>query len=103
MTRDEYDTICDWLRVKWLPIQEPSGDDIEHLAEHLSLSACELSAAVRAMSDDDAELFIELETARALYVDPIDRESGITEAKVARYPERYGRASSRTRTCRILQ
>ncbi len=45
------------------------------------------------MSPRDVDLWLEIETARDLYVDPVDRESGITEDKVARHPERYGRAN----------
>lgn len=89
MTGDEYDTLRDWLRVKYLPADYPSADDILRYDAHLSLPPAEQSAAVRAMSDDDAELYISLEVARALYRDPVDRETGITDAKVARYPERY--------------
>lgn len=85
----EYETLRDWLRVKWIPIDDPSGDDILRLDDYLALSEAEQSAALQEMTDEDAEFFIELETARALYVDPIDRESGITPEKVARYPERY--------------
>lgn len=44
---------------------------------------------IQALDDEAAELYITLLTARALYVDPIDRGSGITEAKVAKYPDRY--------------
>lgn len=89
MTDDEYDTLRDWLRVKYLPVDYPAADDILRFDKHLSLSTEEQSAAVSEMSNSDAELYISLEVARALYTDPIDRESGITEAKVARYPERY--------------
>ncbi|TAW73067.1 hypothetical protein ELI16_14525 [Rhizobium ruizarguesonis] len=91
MTRDEYDTVCDWLRVKWLPAQDPDGDDIVRLDDFHALSPAEQAGAIRAMSTDDAEFWISVETARHLYVGSVDRKSGITEAKVARYPERYGR------------
>ncbi|MDX0503624.1 hypothetical protein GOC80_13410 [Sinorhizobium medicae] len=40
--------------------------------------------------NEEAELWISVLTARALYEDPLDKRDGsITEAKVARYPERY--------------
>ncbi len=87
MLDPEYDTVRDWLRMRWIP-GDPSGDDIVRYDDYLALSDEERSSAIREMSDRDAEFYIELETARALYVDPVDRESGITEAKVARY-ERY--------------
>lgn len=85
----EYDTLRDWLRVKYLPVDCPSGDDILRYDDHLSLSPAAQSAAVSAMSEDDAELYIDIEVARVLYRDPVDRETGITDAKIARYPERY--------------
>ncbi|RVP48115.1 hypothetical protein [Sinorhizobium medicae] len=97
MADREYDTLRDWLRVKWIP-GDPTGDDIVRFDDHLSLSPAEQLTAVREMSDDEAEFWMELETARALYVDPVDRESGITEAKVARYPERYGSGFKSDRT-----
>lgn len=86
MTRDEYDTLRDWLRVKWIP-GDPSADDLA--LDYLALTDAEQADAVRGMSDDEVGFWIELETAWALHVDPVHRESGITEAKVARYPERY--------------
>lgn len=89
MLDDEYETLCDWLRVKYLPVDCPTVNDILRFDDHLSLSPAEQSAALSAMSDADAELYIDLEVARVLYRDPVDRESGITDARVARYPERY--------------
>ena len=90
MLDPEYDTLRDWLRMRWIP-GDPSGADIVRYDDYLALSGEERSAAIREMSDEDADHWIEIETARDLYVDPVDRESGITEAKVARYPARYGR------------
>ena len=84
----EYETLRDWLRLKWIP-GDPSADEILRYDNYLALTNAEQSALMRGMSGDELEIYIELETARALYVDPIDREPGITEAKVARYPERY--------------
>lgn len=55
----------------------------------LALPDDEQTAVIQALDDEAAELYITLLTARALYVDPIDRGSGITEAKVAKYPDRY--------------
>lgn len=90
MIDDEYDTLRDWLRMRWIP-GDPSGDDIVCYDDWLALPPEERSARYRHMTDDKADFWIEIETARGLYRDPVDRESGITEAKVARYPERYGR------------
>jgi len=88
MLDHEYETLRDWLRVKWIP-GDPSGDDVLRFDDYLALSDAEQSALMKDMSGNELEIYIELETARALYVDPVDRESGITEAKVGRYPERY--------------
>ncbi len=42
------------------------------------------------MSNFEIECWISLETARALYEDPLDKRDGsITEAKIAGNPERY--------------
>lgn len=90
MIDDEYDTLRDWLRMKWIP-GDPSADDIVLYDYWLALPPEERVARYRHMTDDEADVWIEIETARALYVDPIDRESGITEAKVSRYPDRYSK------------
>lgn len=89
MRDPEYDTLKDWLRMKWIP-GDPTGDDILRFDEWLALPPEERMARYRHMSPDDVDRWLEVETARGLYVDPVDREPGITEAKVARYPERYG-------------
>ncbi|PZU79050.1 MAG: hypothetical protein DI546_01695 [Rhizobium sp.] len=88
MPYEEYETLRDWLRVKYIPVDDPSGDDILRFDDHLALPLEDKGKALKVMSDEDAELFIDLDVARALYVDPVDR-GGITEAKVAKYPERY--------------
>lgn len=84
----EYEALRDWLRLKWIP-GDPSGDDVLRFDDYLALSDAEQSALMKDMSGNELEIYIELGTARALYVDPVDRESGITEAKVQRYQERY--------------
>lgn len=84
----EYETLRDWLRVKWIP-GDPCADQILRYDDYLALSDAKRSALMTGMSGDELEVYVELETARALYVDPVDRESGITEAKVQRYQERY--------------
>lgn len=86
----QYETIRERLRLKYLPLGEGfDADDIEKYERHLALSNSDRSLEVKAMGDEAAQLYIELEVARALYVPPVDREGGITEAKIARYPERY--------------
>ncbi|OCW56311.1 hypothetical protein [Hoeflea olei] len=74
--------------MRWIP-GDPSADDIVRYDDWLALPPEERSARYRHMSETDAEFWLEIETARDLYRDPVDREPGITEAKVARYPERY--------------
>ena len=88
MPDKEYEAIREWLRVKYVPVDSPSGDDILRFDGHLALSPEDQKKALQVMQDEDAELFIDIEVARALYIDPIDR-GGITEAKMAKYPERY--------------
>lgn len=90
MIDPEYDTLRDWLRMKWIP-GDPSADDILRYDDWLALPPEERGARYRHMTDDEADVWLEIETARGLYVDPVDRESGITEAKLAKYPERYGK------------
>ncbi|KQV41903.1 hypothetical protein [Rhizobium sp. Root1204] len=90
MVDDEYDTLRDWLRMRWI-LGDPSGDDIVCYDDWLALPPEERSARYCHMFEDDAEFWIQVETARALYRDPVDRKPGITEAKVTRYPDRYGR------------
>lgn len=69
MTDDEYETIREWLRVKYVPIDHPSGDDILRFDDYLALSHEDQKTALQMMPDEDADLFISLEVARALYVD----------------------------------
>ncbi len=88
MPDEEYEALRDWLRVKYVPVDDPSGDVILCFDDYLALPLVDKRKALQVMSDEDAELFIGLEVARALYVDPVDR-GGVTEAKVAKYPERY--------------
>lgn len=90
MLDPEHDTLLDWLRMKWIP-GDPLGDDILRYEDFLTLPPEERSARYRHMTEEDAEFWVEIETARVLYVDPVDRESGITEAKVARYSDPYGK------------
>lgn len=90
MRDTEYDTLRDWLQMKWIP-GDPTADDILRYDDWLALPPEERSAWYRHMIEDDADFWLEVETARGLYVDPVDREPGITGAKVARYPDRYSK------------
>lgn len=78
------------LRLKYLPVDFDLGQ-IDEYERYLDMSGDEKKTFVADMSDDEFELWNALETSRALYQDPVDRNPGsITEEKVAAYPERYG-------------
>lgn len=80
------------LKLKWLPFAE--GFVVEHVDKYesfLSLSDEEQNAFLATLVEADFEFYITLLTARAMYRDPVDRTPGsITEALVAKYPEKYG-------------
>lgn len=77
------------LRLKYVPFA-PTPEMIARVEAFLSLPYAERSHILETSPDDEAELLISLETARALYEDPLDKRDGsITEAKVARYPDRF--------------
>jgi hypothetical protein len=78
------------LKLKYLPF-EPTSELIEQAGAFLSLSDADRSHRLETSYNEEAEFLIAIETARALYRDPADRNPGsITEDKVARYPDRYG-------------
>jgi hypothetical protein len=78
------------LRLKYLPFS-PTPELIERVEAFLALSDDEQRHVLDTSYNEDAEFWISVLTARALYVDPLDRRDGsITEGKVARYPDRYG-------------
>ena len=54
MIGDEYDTLRDWLRMRWIP-GDPSGDDIVCYDDWLALPPEERSARCRHMTDDEAD------------------------------------------------
>ncbi|MBY5820040.1 hypothetical protein HFN60_31095 [Rhizobium leguminosarum] len=77
------------LKLKYIPF-EPTPELIAKAEAFLLLSDAERSRRLETAPNDEVEFLISLETARALYVNPLDRRDGsITDAKVARYPERY--------------
>lgn len=80
----------DTLRLKWLPV----GLDIETLAEYveiLDMEPADRQALEKSLPVEKQETLIEVETARAMYQPPQDRNPGsITPEKVAAHPERYG-------------
>ena len=79
----------DRLRLKYVPF-DPTPELITEAEAFLSLSDTERSHRLETAYNEKAEFLISLETARALYVDPVDRQDGlITQAKVDRHPDRY--------------
>lgn len=77
------------LRLKYLPFG-PTPELIERVEAFLSMSDDEQKHVLDTSYNEDAELWISVLTAHALYEDPLDKRDGsITEAKVARYPQRY--------------
>jgi hypothetical protein len=77
------------LRLDYLPIGFDHGQ-IDEYERYLEMSVDEQKAYVAGMNNQEYEFWNALETALALYVDPLDRQDGsITEDKVARHPERY--------------
>jgi len=77
------------LKLKYLPVDFDFGQ-IEQYERYLSMSGDEQKAFVGRMSNVEYEFWNSLETARALYVHPLDRQDGsITEAKIARHPGLY--------------
>lgn len=83
------DAAKDRLRLKYLPV-DFDLDQVDEYERYLSMSEAEQKAFVSGMSTDEYEIWNDLETARAVYVDPVDKMDGsITEAKVAAHPDRY--------------
>ncbi len=77
------------LKLKYIPF-EPTREMIAEAEAFLSASDAERSHRLESAYNEEAEFLISLETARALYEDPLDKRDGsITEAKVARYPDRF--------------
>lgn len=86
----------DRYRLKWIAdgLDEPQ---LEAYLGFLDTTDDEREIASRTVGPEELELLQALETARAMYLAPEDRNPGsITEAKVARYPERYRQPGSRS-------
>lgn len=78
------------LKLKYLPL-DFDFEKVDEYERYLAMSDDEQKAFVADMSNDEYEFWNALETARALYQDPVDRDPGsITQDKVDAYPERYG-------------
>lgn len=77
------------LKLKYLPVDFDFAR-IDEYERYLSMSIDDQQAYVSDMSNDAVEFWISLETARVLYEDPLAKRDGsITDAKIARHPERY--------------
>ncbi|TAW50580.1 hypothetical protein [Rhizobium leguminosarum] len=77
------------LRLKYVPFS-PTPEAVAEAEAFLSLSDAEQAHELEFAYNERAEFLVSLITARALYQDPLDKRDGsVTEAKVARYPERY--------------
>ncbi|OAE45437.1 hypothetical protein A7J57_00130 [Agrobacterium tumefaciens] len=82
------DAVKDRLRLKYLPF-DPTPETVADAEAFLLLSDAEQAHELEFAYNERAEFLICLMTARALYVDPLDRRDGsITQAKVDRHPER---------------
>ncbi|MGO4569048.1 hypothetical protein AB4Z52_29375 [Rhizobium sp. 2YAF20] len=89
---DEYHKIVnDGLRIKWMPMGPGFRvRDLDRYEAFLDSSDAEQAEFLKTVDEDEVEFWLELLTARAMYVHPDDKRDGsITEAKVARHPERY--------------
>jgi hypothetical protein len=82
-------SLRDRYRLRWIPVGI-GADQLEAYCGYLDMTEDERSVISKTLSYEELELLLEFETARAMYLSPEERDSGsITEAKVARYPERY--------------
>ena len=88
--RPDDQALRDRLRLKYIPF-DPTPELIEKVDAFFAMSDAEQAGRLEIAYNEEAEFLINIMTARALYKDPVDRQDGsITEAKVARYPDRYG-------------
>jgi|GEM_PF-3321592 len=79
------------LQLKYLPV-DFDVDKVAEYERYLEMSDADQKAFLADLTTDEIEFWISLETSRALYKDPVDRPSSITQAKLDKYPERYGYA-----------
>ncbi|MCJ8237786.1 hypothetical protein [Peteryoungia algae] len=77
------------LRLQYVPFH-PTPEMVDKVETFLQISEDEQQQVIEACDSDDAELWISVLTARAIYEERQDKGTGsITEERVARYPERY--------------
>lgn len=83
----------DRLRLKYVPF-DPDPETIADAEAFLSMNDNEQRQVLDTSFNEQAEFFIALLTARALYKSPVDRSPGsITQEKLDAYPDRYGSKS----------
>lgn len=88
MKKDDQ-VLRDRLRLKYLPFDQ-TPELMKKVEAFLVLSDDEQNQVLDTSFNEDAELWISVLTARALYEDPLEKRDGsITEAKVSAHPERY--------------
>lgn len=84
------DAVKDRLKLKYLPV-DFDFNLVQEYERYLSMSDGEQTTFVSGMPTEEYEFWNDLETARALYIDPVDKRDGsITQAKVDAHPDRYG-------------
>lgn len=77
------------LRLQYVPFQ-PTPEMVEKVEAFLLMPDEAQQQLIDECDSDDAELWISVLTARAIYEERQDKGTGsITEDRVARYPERY--------------
>lgn len=77
------------LRLQYVPFQ-PSPEMIAKVEAFLLMSDDEQRQVIDECDSHDAEIWISVLTARAIYEERQEKGDGtITEDRVARYPERY--------------
>lgn len=80
----------DRLKLKYLPFNANDADTLAEVERFLALSDDEQATFTELLFNEEYEFYNGIQTARALYKSPVDRDPGsITQAKVAAYPERY--------------
>jgi len=80
----------DRLKLKYLPFYADDADLVAEVDRFLALSPDEQAAFTELLYNEEYEFYNGIQTARALYKPPVDRDPGsITEEKVRAYPERY--------------
>lgn len=87
---DHDQELRDRLRLKYIPFDASDPELVAEVERFLALSPDEQHEFTRVLFNEEYEFYNGIQTARALYKPPVDRDPGsITEEKVRAYPERY--------------